>query len=58
MARLVDVVLTGDAALGGCGGAPGLLRAVATLVAILARWRDIHHHAHGPAGQRGAGQSW
>lgn len=45
-----------DAALGGCGGAPGLLRAVAPLVAALGRRGDVHHHAHGPAGQRGAGQ--
>lgn len=50
------MALTGDAALGRCGGAASLLRAVATLVATLGRWRDVDHHAHGPAGQRGAGQ--
>lgn len=42
--------LTGDAALGRCGRATGLLCAVAPLVAALHQWADINHHAHGPAG--------
>ena len=48
--------LTGDAALGRGGGAAGLLGAVAAQVAALGRRGDVHDHAHGPAGQRGAGQ--
>lgn len=47
---------TRDAALGGC-------RRAARLVALSSafgrrRGSDVHHHPHGPAGQRGAGQGW